>query len=310
VDEGQIERLLRHQDGMVSRRQVLAAGGTENDIERLIRRRAWTRVHAGVYVDHTGALTWNQSAWAAVLLLAPAALSGGSALRAHGIRGHDGQSCIEVAVPATRHLVAREGIRVVRLARFAEVAQLNLSPPRIRIEAALLRVASSARREDEAAAVLGDGCQSGRTIARRLHAELAVSGRIPRRALIEDVLADVAEGAMSALERRYLRDVERAHGLPRADRQSLGPGVVRDVEYRRWRLRLELDGRFGHEWSSGRWDDLDRDVDSAVDGHLTVRLGWRQVLEPCRLADRMARILVAQGWSGRPKPCGPGCQLG
>ncbi len=60
-------------------------------------------------------------------------------------------------------------------------------------------------------------------------------------------------------------------------------------------MRLELDGRFGHEWSLDRWDDLDRDVDSAVEGHLTVRIGWRQVLEPCRLAERMARILVARG---------------
>lgn len=32
-----------------------------------MRRREWATFHQGVYVDHTGALTWLQSAWAAVL---------------------------------------------------------------------------------------------------------------------------------------------------------------------------------------------------------------------------------------------------
>jgi len=310
VDEREIERLLRRQDGIVSRGQVMAAGGTDAHVERLLRRREWARVHPGVYADHTGALSWTQSAWAAVLLLAPAALSGSSALRAHGLRGHDAQSRVEVAVPAPRHVRAPQGVRVVRLVRFDDVSQVHLSPPRVRIEAALLRVASRAHGEDGTVAVLADACQSGRTTAGRLRSELATIGRIPRRNLIEDVLADVAEGALSALERRYKRDVERAHALPRAGRQSLAPGAVRDVEYSHWRTRVELDGRLGHEWSSDRWDDLDRDVDSAVHGHLTVRIGWRQVLEPCRLAERMGRILVARGWPSRPRGCGPGCQAG
>ena len=277
MDEREIGRLLRRQDGIVSRRQVMAAGGTDADVERRLRRREWARVHPGVYADHTGALSWTQGAWAAVLLLAPAAPT---------------------------------GVRVVRLPCFDDVTQLHLSPPRVRIEPALLRVASRAHGEDGTVAVIADACQSGRTTARRLRSELATIGRIPRRGLIEDVLADVAEGALSALERRYLRDVERAHALPRAGRQHVAPGVVRDVAYRRWRTGVELDDRLGHEWSSDRWDDLDRDVDSAVDGHLTVRIGWRQVLEPCRLAERMAGILAARGWPGRPRACGPGCQAG
>ena len=39
-------------------------------------------VHPGVYVNHTGELTWLQRAWAAVLFAWPAALSHDSALRA------------------------------------------------------------------------------------------------------------------------------------------------------------------------------------------------------------------------------------
>jgi hypothetical protein len=267
------------------------------------------RVHPGVYADHTGRLSWGQRAWAAVLALEPAALSGSSALHAHGLRGHDGLPWIEVGVSAPRHQVAPEGVRIVRLTRFDEVAQLHLSPPRVRIEPALLRVASRAPTDDGTVAVLADACQSGRTTAERLAAELAFILRIPRRKLILDVVADVADGACSTLERRYLCDVERAHGLPRAERQHPGSGTYRDVEYRRWRTRVELDGRLGHEWTTDRWDDLDRDLDSAVEDHLTVRIGWRQVLEPCRLAERMVRILVARGWQGRPRACRPDCRL-
>ena len=84
-----LARMLGQQDGVVSRSQVLAAGGDDVLIERMIRQRRWARVHPGVYIDHTGPLGWDQRAWAAVLYAAPAALSGRSALRAHGVRGHD-----------------------------------------------------------------------------------------------------------------------------------------------------------------------------------------------------------------------------
>jgi hypothetical protein len=50
----------------------------------------------------------------------------------------------------------------------------------------------------------------------------------------------------------------------------------RDVEYLGTATVVELDGRLGHEWQQDRWHDLDRDVDAAVAGDLTIRLGWQQ----------------------------------
>lgn len=78
--------LLREQDGVLSRRQSLQAGLTDRDLARLSRRRELVRVHPGVYVDHTGPLSWQQRAWAAVLFSWPAALCAESALAAHGVR--------------------------------------------------------------------------------------------------------------------------------------------------------------------------------------------------------------------------------
>ena len=272
----------------------------------------WARVHPGVYVDHTGPLAWHQRAWAAVLYAAPAALAGRSALRAHGVRGHDADD-IHVVVSQRRKVRPRPGVRIERLTHFDRAVQANLSPPRVRVEHAIVRVASESPTDDAAVGVLADGCQSRRTTAARLADELRISPRLPRRSLLLAIVDDVATGAFSVLERRYLLHVERAHGLPRARRQHQDPvrsaAAQRDVEYVEQALLLELDGRLGHEWALGRWDDLDRDLDAAASGRLTLRAGWGQVLQPCRLARMLSLVLTARGWSGTAHACGRHCPL-
>ena len=96
--------MLALQYGVISRRQVLAAGGRDHDIARQLRRRIWARVHEGVYVDHTGEPSRKQLAWAAVLYHWPAALDGAAALEAHGVRatGARRSSGIEVVIDRTR----------------------------------------------------------------------------------------------------------------------------------------------------------------------------------------------------------------
>jgi hypothetical protein len=308
-----ISGLLARQCGVVSRRQVLAAGADELLIARKLRRREWARVHPGVYVDHTGPLTWHQRAWAAVLYAAPAALDGRSALRAHGVRGHDADDSIDIVVAHDRRLDGRPGVQVQRSRHYERVAQVNLSPPRVRIEHALVRVAAAAPTDDASVGVLADGCQTRRTTAERLADELRATPRLPRRGLLLAILEDVAAGALSVMERRFLVHVERAHGLPRGRRQgsertSTG-AVQRDVEYVEQALLLELDGRFGHELSLDRWDDLDRDIVAATTGRLTLRAGWGQVLQPCRLAALLAQVLTARGWTGAARACGPNCRI-
>ena len=123
--------VLRRQSGVIARRQVLAAGASDNDIERWVRRHEWAPVHRGVFVDHTGPPTWDQRAWAAVLAFAPAALSGESALRAHGVRAAQGRERgraqldatpvsvpIEICVDETRSLLAVPGVRLERVTGF------------------------------------------------------------------------------------------------------------------------------------------------------------------------------------------------
>jgi hypothetical protein len=313
LDEDAILKLIRRQAGIVSRRQVLELGGTDGDIERLLRRRVWAVAHRGVYVDHTGPLTWDQRAWAAVLCHAPAVLIGRSALRAHQMRVSPAiapdREPIEIAVAHDRRVGPTRGVRIRRMRDFDAISQLHARPPRIRLEHAVLLAASAAATEDAAVAVLADACQAGRTTARRLAKALAKHPRLRHRRLLSTVLSEVAEGAHSPLERRYRVQVERAHGLPRATRQQRATGsngrtTYRDVSYVAQRTVVELDGRLAHDPSQARWDDLDRDLASATSGAITLRLGWGQVLEPCRLAGAVGRVLRSRGWSGHPTACG------
>ena len=103
--EAAIERHLRDQEGVISRRQVITAGAGDAVVERRLRRREWARVHEGVYVDHTGTLTWDQRAWAGVLLHPVAALDGASALRVAGVRTTGPVTdTVELVVPGNRRV--------------------------------------------------------------------------------------------------------------------------------------------------------------------------------------------------------------
>lgn len=320
--------LLRDQEGVISRRQALHLGICDPDLARLVRRKELARVHPGVYVDHTGRLGWSQRAWAAVLFAWPAALCADSALVAHGVRSatrdldgrprRDGSGgpLIHVAVDARRRVREPPGVRVHRVTDLSSRVQPNVRPFRLRLEPALVQVAGAmARRGDGAGAlaVLADACQERRTTPGRLAVALRAHTNVAGRRFLLEVLDDVAAGAYSVLEHRYLTRVERPHGLPTARRQRTvragRTAAYRDVEYAGLAAVVELDGRLGHELSADRWADLSRDVGALLGGDTTMRLGWGHVLEPCRTALVVGRFLAALGWEGGPVPCGPGCAV-
>lgn len=292
---------------------MLAADENDSYIKRRLARREWARIHPGVYVNHTGPPTWPQLAWAAVLFYWPAALSGPSALHAARVRGYEPKDdgSIHVIVDRSRTVRRRVGISVFHVARASSQYNENLSPPRQSIEHALLQVASRKKKLEASIAVLADAVQDGRTTAERLRQALADRPKLRHRAVLRDVLADVDEGVRSVLEHRYLRLVERAHGLPRGERQQrlvlAGKPGYPDVEYKEQRVLVHLDGRVGHSDSLDRWADFDRDIAALVDTTLGIRAGWAQVLDPCRLAAALGRILQQCGWTGSIYACGPMC---
>lgn len=297
------EEIQTDQGGVITRAQLLGSGLGSHHIKRLVARRELARVHRGVYVAHTGALTWQERAWAAVLATAPSALCLDSALRAHegpGLVSRDEQ-IIHVAVAEERHVAAPSGVLVHRLRDLDSRVLWNLAPPRMRYEEAALDVAVRAPDEFAALEVLARAVGSRRTTAQRMLAASDRRPRLARRGWIEAVLADIAEGTCSVLEHGYLTRVERAHGLPTASRQR------RDVLGRRVRYRdaaydglvIELDGRFFHDSTRQRDRDAERDLDLAVQGAQTLRILWGQVFRrPCSTAYKIASILHRRGLAG------------
>lgn len=313
--------LLALQDGVIARRQVLACGLPPAYVARRLRRRDWVPVHPGVYVNHTGPLTWRQRAWAAVLACGRSALDGWSAIRAHEGPGRraGGSGPIEVVVPRGHRPARIDGVRVRESRGFEESAQLHLSPPRVRYDDAIILLSDRAADDLQRVAILADACGGRRTTSARLVARIDESARLRHRALMVEVLRDIAEGTCSVLEHAYLTRVERAHGLPRGLRQvavtdDSGRRMYRDVVYGgrspRWRQIIELDGRLGHDTAIDRDRDLERDLDAALADAATVRLGYGQVLgRPCATAVKVALLLQRQGWIGELTTC-PSCRIG
>ncbi|KRF19768.1 hypothetical protein ASG90_20270 [Nocardioides sp. Soil797] len=312
-------QILNEQDGVVSRRQIHEHGGTDSELRRFLRRNELQSIHPGVYVNHTGSLTWHQRAWAAVLYAWPAALTHQSALRAangpgspHSTRtsADHGDGPIHVAIAQSRKVRVQDGVVLHRMRGLSARVQWNRSPPRVRIEEAVLDLAAEATSEVDAVAVLAGAVSSRQTTAPRLLEALRRRKKIQRRSFLTAVLADVDHGTCSVLEHGYLTRIERPHGLPTAVRQAvdLSRGTLyRDALYEEYDQIVELDGRIFHSGARHRDRDLDRDLDAAVDGLDGVRLGWGQVFgDPCATAKKVGLVLQARGWTGQVQPC-PNC---
>jgi very-short-patch-repair endonuclease len=114
------------------------------------------------------------------------------------------------------------------------------------------------------------------------------------------------------LEIAYLRDVEQAHGLPRGERQVPVRGargrIYLDLRYRRYRTRVELDGRAAHP-EHLHLRDMHRDNDAVRAGDAPLRYGTADVTErPCQVAQEVGGVLTDHGWAGKLRPCGrEGC---
>ena len=310
MDGSATRHLLEVQAGVISRAQLHECEVSANEIRRKLRRRELVKVHPGVYVDHTGPLTWIQRAWAATLACAPAALCDESALRAAegpGRRTYDDDRPLAVAIDHSRRMADPDGVRITRVVDLADQVLWNTSPPRQRPEHATLRLAAAAEREIDAVGHLSNAVGSRLTTGARLAGALATVPRIRRRDFLEAVVADVTDGTCSALEHGYLVNVERPHGLPAAMRQfreSLKGPLYRDALYDELGVIVELDGRMFHSKASQHDADLERDLDAAVTRRTTIRLGWGQAYDrACSTAFKLGALFADRGWDGRPHWC-------
>ena len=174
--------LAERQCGVLTRRQLAAAGFTEPRIRRAVEARRWRTFGRGVVVLHNGALTEAQREWVAVLLPdKPAALAGLSAATSAGLRGFEPDQ-VHLLVAHDTQIRAPRWIKLHESRRF-HAADINstAAPPRTRAARALIDGATWSRNPRRACAILCAGVQQRLATANQLLRELRRAGhRFPR----------------------------------------------------------------------------------------------------------------------------------
>ena len=314
--------LLDLQHGVIARWQAAEAGLDTQAIDAKLRQGRWQPFYRGVYATFTGKPARISVLWAAVLRGGPGAiLSHHSAAELDGLADRPGPAC-HVMISSARRLTAFQSGRIEQTprivvhysARIGNACHPTRLPPRTRIEETTVDLSQAAASLDDALSWLIRACSRRLTTAELLLSTMETRSRLRWRTELTDAVGDVGNGAHSILEWRYIRDVEQAHGLPRATRQAKSDAGRRtrylDNRYPEFAVAVELDGQAAHP-AEARWRDIHRDNASASVGIVTLRYGWADVTEnPCRVAAEVAQVLQLHGWTGRLRACGPHCVAG
>ncbi|MGD0683803.1 MAG: type IV toxin-antitoxin system AbiEi family antitoxin domain-containing protein [Streptosporangiaceae bacterium] len=310
---GSLAELAEYQRGVITRQQALAAGLASSAICYRVSSGRWQRLYPGVLAVFSGEPGRATLLWAAVLRAGPAAaLSHQTAAELNGLTRKTA-GLIHVTVPSARRVEPAPGLVIHRSARVLAARHPSQTPPRTRIEETVLDLSHAARTFDEALGWLSAACGGRLTTPRRIADAMSQRARQRYREAIRLALDDVADGAHTVLEYRYLHNVERPHGLPRAERQVRVVRGVRtaylDSLYRRYLVVVETDGRVAHP-AEGRWNDVHRDNAAATEGIITLRYNWSDVTTgPCAVAAEVGAVLAKRGWPGPLRRCGPRCAI-
>ncbi|MDF8264509.1 type IV toxin-antitoxin system AbiEi family antitoxin domain-containing protein [Luteipulveratus flavus] len=286
--------LAHRQGGVISRRQLAALGIDRHDVRSEVTAGRWQVL--GPQVVAVAEVT-GEGRYAAALLgvRGLARLDGTSALIYCGLTGWR-EDAVHVSVPHDTHVRSSAGVRVHRVR--------GLEPPAVGIGLAtshptyaVIRAASWARSDRAAATIVAMAVQQGVVQPDRL---ITVwrgwQRRIARRALIDQVVRDVCDGAHSLGELDFAR-LCRRRGLPEPDRQVVRRGprgrIYLDVRWSRLGVVVEVDGA-QHGWGLAPVDDALRQNTVVLDGDVVLRvpvLGLRVSPEP--FMDQVERALAA-----------------
>jgi len=309
--DGPLGARVRLQSGVVSRQQAVTAGLPPSVIDNQLRYGRWQRLHSGVYATFTGPTDREAELWAAVLRAGPAsALSHHTAAELHGIT-QERAGLIHVTVPPGLRVQPISGVVIHRTVTSYRLGPAGNQLPRTPVPETVLDLTQASRRLDDAVDWICKGVGRGLTTPDLLVTAVQARKRVRWRADLLRALGDVTDGVRSPLEHRYVRDVERAHGLPSAVRQAPvcvdGRTIYLDNLYEEAGVVVELDGAAYHP-ADQRWADSRRDNDQAELGHLTLRYNWLDITRrQCVTAAQVGTVLGSRGMTVRLRRCGPSC---
>lgn len=310
-----LRAIAEAQCGIVSCPQLLAAGLTRGIVISRVKRGSWRRMHPGVYATFSGEPSREAILWAAVLYAGPGAMLSHQTAADLWKLADAPSSLIHVTVPGNRRVRRQPGLVVVvhLSGRASAAVHPSRNPPRTRLEETVVDLWESAQTLDNAVGWVTSAIGRRLTTQDKLRTAMETRSRVGRRKLLAELLSPDAAGIHSVLEYRYMRHVERPHGLPGANRQARarrnGRTEYRDQLYAEYDTAVELDGRVAHPGDS-RWRDIRRDNAAAAAGITTLRYDWLAVTTtPCLVAAEIAEVLATRGYKGA-RPCSADCPVG
>ncbi|MBO0832708.1 MAG: type IV toxin-antitoxin system AbiEi family antitoxin domain-containing protein [Actinobacteria bacterium] len=307
----ELRAILARQSGIVSRRQAMRAGVPPTLIDNRLRSGRWMKLHQGVYATFSGHPGREAELWAALLRAGRwAAFSHYTAAELNGLVTEPAR-LLHITVPLGQRVAPYTGVVLHHSRTFYGTVHPTASPPRIRLEHTVLDLTQNCTSFDDAFAWLCRAVGHRLTTPQLLREALDGRSRVRWRRELSIALGDISEGVHSPLERRYVTNVERPHGLPTAQRQALiqigGRRRYVDNLYEEAMLAVELDGLVAHP-PEQRWADSHRDNELAGAGLLTLHFNWHDInASSCRTAGQVGRLLIMRGTKLTLRQCGPGC---
>jgi len=311
--------LMSVQEGIADRDQARRAGFSDRQIAHRLNSGRWQRIYPGVYATFSGRPSREACLWAAVRRVGEdALLSHETAAEVHGLIDRPLGESIHITVPLRRRPAQLRSARGITVHRSDQSRPQFYGPfklPRTRIEDTVLDLVCASPDFDRGYAWISRAVTRRLVTAGALRAAVAERSRIRWRKWLNDSFDESRDGVQSALELRYARDVERAHGLPapqrQARRQINGKTHFKDNWYPEYRLAIEIDGPAYHQNERVQWDNERDNANLAADDARTFRFGPVAVTEhACRTAAMVALTLQRSGWRGSPRPCRrPGCPI-
>lgn len=283
---------MRHLHGILSRGDVLAAGVSRR---RLEEREEFEPLARGVWAL-PGARRdfWFHAALGVTAVGPPCALTGLSALQAHGVSGGP-TTPVQLCVPEGRGLVPRHpSYRLRRTSHMPNGLRMVSRIPTVPVAYALCDLARDCSDADVAAVL--SAAQSKRAVTLRQVARAAEErGRFPGSARLRRVMADFAGEETHSRRERRLRAALRRRGI------ILHPGVMvlrdvrglviaeLDIAIPSVRIDVEVDGPH-HDFAVQVRRDKVRDRAVAALDWLTLRYSIYEIdADVERIADEILR---------------------
>jgi hypothetical protein len=206
-----VSHLIRHQDGIVARRQVLPFL-TEGEIAGLLGK-YWQVILPGVYATFTGPLTGRHHAQAALLHAGDGAmLSDSIALRAYGVPYVPADPLYRVLVADDNQRSSRDFV-VVRRTKRLPTPRVVQGLPTAPLPRALCEFAQRHEDERDALAVVAAAIQRRQVSIEEFAAEIERSPSRGRRRLMR-IFGAIASGIRSAPENDIRELVRTSRILP------------------------------------------------------------------------------------------------